>query len=1065
MESKVTQRVSYRCAIRPRPVDRYWWHTVGAVMLLSLGTITLFGIGDVDAATVLCPLAETVDISNGTQDADGTIEHEGVRYGTKHYFRDSDDGVRGCVCLVKQCFHVYCSGGTPEGQPCFDDLNVNFSMSSDGMGHGIRNLRDDPNYHFFYFLPHCSRDFLILTADEYILRSDGILMYGDSTYNYRHYGFEPSKPYALAGYCEMVDVLAMHRMYSIGILISLPFLVATFVVYAILPEMQNIPGKSLMCYVAALTVSYLLVALMRFGMYGYRTNWCVASGYLVYTALLASFFWLNVMAFDIFWTFGGSRGRSSERRKFLYYCLYAWGVPLLLVGFVTLVDNTDFIHESMRPQIGQERCFVSEDMLIGFLYMYLPLLLLVSANVVFFAVTAIRIYRMEQATASALSGDSRRHTKYEKDRNRYSLYLRLFVIMGVTWTVEIITWLVGESSWLIYLVDICNCLTGISIFILFVWKPKVKQLLLKRFGIKRGAPGRNDQNTNSTVTTTRSTDLKGTANPAETRLTDMTHGNCIYDSIRFDTQSWVVKQLVTIPKHWHRLYRWCYELSVDRIVLHSVFFATQILLLSVAGSDREPSINCPLSERIDLTEGVPDSQGSVRFAGNIYSPENYTTSGENHRYSCVCAQRKCVYVCCYHIDRSKCEESSLPVNRTSSSNGWMASVLEEVDLRESREFWLIYATPPAWSSMPGYALQISGHEGELFNDGSFAYGTKVYASRTYCINPAEDSMPYVWIKETDEHLEVHRWHSLGMIISIPFLVATLIVYALIPDLRNIPGKSLMCYVFALAVSYMALILIKRSVFDNSPDWCTVVGYVYYFSVMSSLFWLNVMAFDIFWTFGGRTRRTTDQGKFLLYCCYGFGCPLVFLALALVADHTELMYTSLRPKFGDGQCLFKGEQFVAFLYLYLPLILLVSANLFFFIRTAIKINKIERTTAAALQGESGRHSKYTNERNRYGLYVRLFVVMGVTWTFEFITWIADSQHWMALVTDVCNCISGVFIFFLFVWKRKVWKLLQQRLSGKQVQMRNQPLFSVSGTRTTSLPPVRKHSTMNMEVSSF
>ena len=50
---------------------------------------------------------------------------------------------------------------------------------------------------------------------------------------------------------------------------------------------------------------------------------------------------------------------------------------------------------------------------------------------------------------------------------------------------------------------------------------------------------------------------------------------------------------------------------------------------------------------------------------------------------------------------------------------------------------------------------------DALQDGSFAYGAKVYASRTYCINPAEDSTPHVWIMETDEHLEVHRWHSLG----------------------------------------------------------------------------------------------------------------------------------------------------------------------------------------------------------------------------------------------------------------------------------------------------------------
>uniref|UniRef100_A0A4Y0BIR4 G-protein coupled receptors family 2 profile 2 domain-containing protein n=1 Tax=Anopheles funestus TaxID=62324 RepID=A0A4Y0BIR4_ANOFN len=523
MSLKVTQRVSYRRAIRQRPVTRYWLQTVGVgVVLLYIGT--LFGIGDVDAAN-LCPLSESVDISNGTQDADGTIEHDGIRYSPKQYFQDDSSIVRGCVCLIRQCLHICCPDGIPEGEPCpSGDLNVNFTMSIDGSVHDTRNLRDNANYHFLYFKPQCSGSLLTLYGDEYILRSDSVLAYGQTMYDPRHYCLQSADPLAYAGYCETVDAYAMHRMYSIGILISLPFLVATFVVYALLPEMQNIPGKSLMCYVAALSVGYLLMALMRFNVFSYQSNWCIASGYLVYAALLISFFWLNVMAFDIFWTFGGSRGRSSERRKFLYYSLYAWGVPLLIVGFVALVDNTEFVHESMRPQIGMERCFVSVEKLIGFLYMYLPMLLLVTANVVFFAVTAIRIYRMEQATASALSGDSRRHTKYEKDRYRFSLYLRLFIIMGVTWTMEIITFLVGESTWLIYLVDICNCFTGIFIFLLFVWKQKVKQLLLKRFGFNQAVPGRNDHNTNSTISTTRTTDVKTTVN-AETRLTDVTHGN------------------------------------------------------------------------------------------------------------------------------------------------------------------------------------------------------------------------------------------------------------------------------------------------------------------------------------------------------------------------------------------------------------------------------------------------------------------------------------------------------------------------------------------------------------
>uniref|UniRef100_A0A2M4DP26 Putative g-protein coupled receptor mth-like 10 n=1 Tax=Anopheles darlingi TaxID=43151 RepID=A0A2M4DP26_ANODA len=225
---------------------------------------------------------------------------------------------------------------------------------------------------------------------------------------------------------------------------------------------------------------------MRWGVYDLLSATCYTTGYIVYFTLLAGFFWLNVMSFDIYWTFGGSRGRTTERRKFLFYCLYAWGTPVLLLSLVLLFDHTELIGEDMRPQIGESRCYLKDDKLIEFLYMYLPMLILVGVNVFFFGVTAKRIYQMEQATATALSSESRRHAKYEKDRYRFSLYVRLFTIMGVTWTVEIISWLLGKpsvasSSWLVYALDVCNCLTGIAIFFLFVWKQKVKTLLLQRY--------------------------------------------------------------------------------------------------------------------------------------------------------------------------------------------------------------------------------------------------------------------------------------------------------------------------------------------------------------------------------------------------------------------------------------------------------------------------------------------------------------------------------------------------------------------------------------------------------
>lgn len=44
---------------------------------------------------------------------------------------------------------------------------------------------------------------------------------------------------------------------------------------------------------------------------------------------------------------------------------------------------------------------------------------------------------------------------------------------------EAISW-VFESPFVFYVSDILNCLQGFIIFILFVWKPKVRNLIIKK---------------------------------------------------------------------------------------------------------------------------------------------------------------------------------------------------------------------------------------------------------------------------------------------------------------------------------------------------------------------------------------------------------------------------------------------------------------------------------------------------------------------------------------------------------------------------------------------------------
>lgn len=62
---------------------------------------------------------------------------------------------------------------------------------------------------------------------------------------------------------------------------------------------------------------------------------------------------------------------------------------------------------------------------------------------------------------------------------------------------------------------------------------------------------------------------------------------------------------------------------------------------------------------------------------------------------------------------------------------------------------------------------------------------------------------------------------------------------------------------------------------------------------------------------------------------------------------------------------------------------------------------------------------------FTLYLRLFIVMGVTWIMEVISFFISRDAMAFIVTDICNSVQGVVIFALFVLKRRVFKLIKNR----------------------------------------
>lgn len=141
-------------------------------------------------------------------------------------------------------------------------------------------------------------------------------------------------------------------------LISVPFLLVTLLVYSLIPELRNLHGKCLMCYVFGLTVLYIWLSLIQLEKIHHQI--CTFAGFTVYISSLWCFAWLNVMCFDIWSVFRGVRGSRGnvERKKFILYCVYAFGVPTVLASLVAILDNIENFDDNFRPGMGTERCWL-----------------------------------------------------------------------------------------------------------------------------------------------------------------------------------------------------------------------------------------------------------------------------------------------------------------------------------------------------------------------------------------------------------------------------------------------------------------------------------------------------------------------------------------------------------------------------------------------------------------------------------------------------------------------------------------------------------------------------------
>ncbi|KAJ8881128.1 hypothetical protein PR048_017601 [Dryococelus australis] len=268
---------------------------------------------------------------------------------------------------------------------------------------------------------------------------------------------------------ELVDKFGPYMGYvtMAGLGVSVVFLCLHLLAFIIVPEMRNLSGKNLASLCIALLLGYLLFISSQF--LARKTITCVTIGTATYYLFLSSFFWMLTMAFDVWHTLRlatlelrVSAGR--QWRKFGCYSTVAWGIPGLVTLAMILVDRAapGTVMEALRPAMGRYSCwFGSRDALLAFFAA--PLAIVMALNIGFFASSAYMIY----ATTSTA-----RYTSSSNTRRDFRLYVRLAVVMGLTWTVGLVAGSLDmEGLWYAFIA--LNTLQGLFIFLAFTCTDKV----------------------------------------------------------------------------------------------------------------------------------------------------------------------------------------------------------------------------------------------------------------------------------------------------------------------------------------------------------------------------------------------------------------------------------------------------------------------------------------------------------------------------------------------------------------------------------------------------------------
>ena len=348
--------------------------------------------------------------------------------------------------------------------------------------------------------------------------------------------------------------------------------------------------------------------------------------------------------------------------------------------------------------------------------------------------------------------------------------------------------------------------------------------------------------------------------------------------------------------------------------------------------------------------------------------------------------------------------------------------------------WLVYQLNETQTGNGTVAIIATG---KTYASGRF----QIVDERTVIVCETDLSIPDGEINDLDVALSVVTFICIG--ISIICLVIRTTLQFCVSSFRNRPGRLQLQLTIAFLIAFVMLIV---GVFlSDFPEACTIAAILLAYGFLAAFIWMNVIAVNTWLAFrpSAAFSRADDEGRSLvIHYLLGWGIPLLLVVGSIVINYTN-GGGQFSPEFGGSRCWYT-QRYAMLLYFGLPIALSIIINITLYIWTSINLHKAFKSRADMIK----------RKRYNFFVYVRLFILMGITWIFGFISAFTDEIV-IDFIFVILTSLQGLFLFISFVCNKRVFFEVKQK-------MKSETSTSGKQTKSTTLPNLNSESASESKI---